>query len=76
MKYLNFTQLRDKLGGRARSSIYKDVETGRLPRPIKLGGRLYWVEDRVDALLQPYLAKTTDKDATSCVAKKEASNGA
>ena len=51
MIYLNFSQLRAKLGGRARSSIYLDVEAGRLPQPIKLGGRLYWREDQVETLL-------------------------
>lgn len=51
MRYLNLTQLRAKLGDRARSSIYLDVAAGRLPPPIKLGGRLYWREDQVDALL-------------------------
>jgi predicted DNA-binding transcriptional regulator AlpA len=49
--YLNFSQLRAKLGGRARSSIYLDVEAGRLPQPFKLGGRLYWREDQVEMLL-------------------------
>lgn len=38
MQYLNFSQLRAKLGGRARSSIYLDMAAGRLPAPIKLGG--------------------------------------
>lgn len=51
MRYLNLTQLRAKLGDRARSSIYLDVAAGRLPPPIKLGGRLYWCEDEVDTLL-------------------------
>lgn len=50
-KYLTFTQLRDKLGGRARSSIYLDLAAGRLPKPIKLGGRLYWCEQSMDAFL-------------------------
>ncbi len=50
--YLNFAQLRAKLGGRGRSSIYRDVEAGRLPRPLKLGSRLYWPEDAIDAALQ------------------------
>ncbi len=49
MRYLNFSQLRTKLGGRARSSIYIDLAAGRLPAPTKLGGRLYWREDLVDA---------------------------
>jgi prophage regulatory protein len=48
MRYLNFSQLRAKLGGRARSSIYLDLAAGRLPAPTKLGGRLYWRDDEVD----------------------------
>ena len=51
MKYLTFNQLRDKLGRRARSTIYEDVRAQRLPEPIKLGGRLYWIESDVDAVL-------------------------
>ena len=38
--YLTFNDLRAKLGGRARSSIYRDLDAGRLPQPIKLGGKL------------------------------------
>lgn len=48
MRYLNFNELRAKLGGRGRSTIYRDVENGRLPKPLKLGSRLYWVEAEVD----------------------------
>jgi predicted DNA-binding transcriptional regulator AlpA len=51
MKYLNFTELRVKLGGRGRTTVYRDIEFGRLPKPIKLGGRLYWIESQVDDLL-------------------------
>lgn len=51
MKYLNFTELRQKLGGRGRTTVYRDIELGRLPAPIKLGGRLYWVESQVDDAL-------------------------
>ncbi|NRB18587.1 MAG: AlpA family phage regulatory protein [Rhodobacteraceae bacterium] len=50
-KYLTFSQLREKLGNRSRSSIYLDVAAGRLPAPFKLGGRLYWVESDIDATL-------------------------
>ena len=51
MKYLTFRQLQEKLGNRSRSSIYRDLEEGRLPKPRKLGGRLYWVEDQIDKLM-------------------------
>ncbi|MGX9352357.1 helix-turn-helix transcriptional regulator [Shimia sp. W99] len=52
MKYLNFSELRAKLGGRSRSAIYLDLEANRLPPPIKLGGRLYWPEEEIDAHLR------------------------
>ena len=51
-RYLTFTELRGKLGGRSRSAIYLDLAAGRLPQPIKLGGKLYWPEDDLDAHLR------------------------
>lgn len=51
MKYLNLNQLSEKMGGRSRSSIYRDVEEHRIPAPIKIGSRLYWIESAVDAAL-------------------------
>lgn len=50
--YLTLNELRAKLGGRSRSAIYVDLEAGRLPQPLKLGGRLYWPEGDVDAHLR------------------------
>jgi predicted DNA-binding transcriptional regulator AlpA len=52
MQYLTLTELRAKLGNRSRSAIYLDLAAGRLPQPIKLGGRLYWPEAELDAHLQ------------------------
>lgn len=48
MKYLNLSQLSEKLGNRSRSSIYRDIEYGRLPQPIHIGGRIYWPESQID----------------------------
>lgn len=48
MRYLTFRDLQKKLGGRGRTTIYRDLDVGRLPQPIKLGSRLYWIEDEVD----------------------------
>ena len=50
--YLTLDMLRAKLGGRGRSSIYRDVEIGRLPKPLKFGARLYWSEAEIDAAMQ------------------------
>lgn len=52
MKYLTLTELRAKLGNRSRSAIYNDLEAGRLPRPVKLGARLYWPEAELEAHLR------------------------
>ena len=51
MKYVSFKQLQEKLGGRSRSAIYVDLEKGRLPKPLKLGRRLYWEDSALDQYL-------------------------
>ncbi len=50
--YLTLAELRAKLGNRSRSAIYADLAAGRLPKPIKLGGRIYWADGDVDAHLR------------------------
>lgn len=51
-RFLTLTELRAKLGNRSRSAIYLDLGAGRLPQPLKLGGRLYWPENDVEAHLR------------------------
>ena len=51
-RYLTLTELRAKLGNRSRSAIYLDLAAGRLPAPVKIGGRLYFPEGDVDAHLR------------------------
>jgi len=51
MTYLNLNQVSEKIGGRSRSSIYRDIENKRLPKPMRLGGRLYWIESQLDEAL-------------------------
>ncbi|MEX3015980.1 helix-turn-helix transcriptional regulator [Gymnodinialimonas hymeniacidonis] len=55
MNYLTLSDLSTKLGGRSRSSIYRDIEAGRLPLPIKFGRRLYWAEADVDRAIQAFV---------------------
>lgn len=50
--YLTLRELREKLGGRSRSAVYLDLRHGRLPQPLRLGGRLYWGADDVEAHLR------------------------
>jgi prophage regulatory protein len=50
-RYLTLNELRAKLGNRSRSAVYNDLAAGRLPQPVRLGGRLYWPEAEIDAHL-------------------------
>ena len=50
-RYLTFTELHDMLGGRGRTTIYRDIEKDRLPKPLKIGSRLYWNEADIHAAL-------------------------
>lgn len=52
MRYLTMNQLQKLLGGRGRTTIYRDVDLGRLPKPMKLGSRLYWSEAEIEAALE------------------------
>ena len=67
MHYLSFRQLRQKLGGRSRSSCYRDVALGRLPKPLKIGSCLYWVEAEVDASLDRLKAANPHNQPESSV---------
>jgi prophage regulatory protein len=51
-RYLTLAELRAKLGNRSRSAVYLDLAAGRLPPPMKLGGKLYWPESDLDAHLR------------------------
>lgn len=51
MKLLTFNDLRAVLGGRGRTTIYRDVAAGRLPKPIKIGGRVFWFEEDIQECL-------------------------
>jgi predicted DNA-binding transcriptional regulator AlpA len=61
MQYVTLKELRAKLGNRSRSAIYCDVALGRLPQPAKLGGRLYWREEEIDAHLRALAAEAPKK---------------
>ncbi|MBM1634386.1 AlpA family phage regulatory protein [Sulfitobacter mediterraneus] len=54
MRYLSFKDLQAKLGNRGRTTIYRDVDLGRLPKPTKIGSRLYWNEVDVDAAIASF----------------------
>ena len=59
MHYLSLKMLSEKLAGRSRAAIYKDLAAGRLPQPIKLGGRPIWIDSEVDE----HLLRLRDGDA-------------
>lgn len=59
--YLTINQLAELLGI-GRSSIYRRIEDGTLPKPIKLGKLSRFSENAVVAALQE-LGNTSDREA-------------
>ena len=55
---LSFIALREKLGNRSRSACYEDIKHGCLPKPIKIGRKLYWSETNIDLLISKLQAKS------------------
>ena len=51
-RLLNFSELRVMLGNRSRSSVYRDLDAGRLPAPVRIGGRLYWRESDLSKFVE------------------------
>ena len=48
-RYLTLREVSERLGSRSRSAIYSDIAAGRLPKPVKIGGRVYWPEEDLAA---------------------------
>lgn len=57
MTLISFRQLQERLAGRSRSSIYRDLEAGRLQAPMRFGSRLYWDEQQVTQKLAEFLTQ-------------------
>ena len=47
MRLITFTELRQKLANRSRASIYRDIERGEIPKPLKIGRSVYWEETQI-----------------------------
>ena len=56
-RYLTLDQVSEKLGGRSKASLYRDIAAGRLPQPIRFGRRCYFRESDIDAAMDT--AETT-----------------
>jgi predicted DNA-binding transcriptional regulator AlpA len=51
-RYMNRAEVQEFLGGRSRSALYVDVAAGRLPKPRRLGGRIYWLRSELEAAMK------------------------
>ncbi|WP_224815169.1 AlpA family transcriptional regulator [Hasllibacter sp. MH4015] len=61
IQLITISELSQKLGGRSKASIYRDVNTGNLPRPVKLSGSVYWDQSQVDAHLKSLMEAQATK---------------
>jgi predicted DNA-binding transcriptional regulator AlpA len=55
VNYLDIDGVCRRIGGNRpidRSTVYRKVQTGELPKPLKFGRVARWREDEIDAVLQ------------------------
>lgn len=58
VKVLERLNLVSQRTGRSRSAIYRDVELGIFPKPVKIGARaVAWNSDEIDAWIEARLAE-------------------
>lgn len=56
-RLLTVRETSERLGGRSRSALYEDMKKGRLPQPIRIGGRVYFGEEDLAAHLRALAAE-------------------
>ena len=57
MKLLTMKEVQLILGGRSRTTIYRDVLSGSIPAPYKLGARLFWRDDEINDFIDGLSSK-------------------
>ena len=60
MRLITFDELREKLANRSRASIYRDIERGQIPKPLKIGRSVYWEETQIREHIKKLLEATND----------------
>lgn len=60
---LTFAEVMHRRGVNSRTSVYRDIEEGRLPQPVKVGRRSFFPESEVDAHIAALIA---ERDARHC----------
>ena len=70
--YLTLTELRLLLCNRSRSSIYRDIDAGRLPKPFKVGRVNYWDRADIAQAIQNLQGKPNSAPASDAASETEA----
>ncbi len=60
MRLITFAELREKLANRSRASIYRDIERGQIPKPLKIGRSVYWEETQIREYIKKLMEASND----------------
>lgn len=60
MRLITFAELRLKLANRSRASIYRDIERGDIPKPMKIGRSVYWEETQISEHIRKLMEASND----------------
>jgi prophage regulatory protein len=67
IKFIRLAGVSDAQGGKAKSTIYRDINDGLLPPPLKLGASSVWVESEIEAINQAIIAGKSDDEIRQLV---------
>ena len=48
LRLINRKQLQEKLGGIGERTVSRYTKDGRIPKPTRIGYKLYWIEQVID----------------------------
>ena len=60
MRLITIAELRLKLANRSRASIYRDIERGDIPKPMKIGRSVYWEETQISEHIRKLMEASND----------------
>lgn len=54
LRTLNINSVKKKID-RSKAFIYKEMDRGNFPKPLKMGRSVVWIESEIDAWLQQFI---------------------
>ena len=58
--YFTFSELQKRFAGASRGWLYAQLAAGRIPQPVKIGGRVLWLRSTIEKFEAEIEARNAD----------------